>query len=162
MNKNAPVYNLKAVIRETGLTSATIHAWERRYGLVTPRRSPGGHRLFSDEEINILKWLVAKKNEGISIGQAVKLWQSQAVKTKEQIKYPTIARTLPEPAEGTLDQLRKNWVTACLAFNEYPACSTSFLCLTEDYKWCICRHIISNITKVLVPCIYCILKARFY
>ena len=44
---DTPLYNLKAVIHETGLSPETLRAWERRYGLLKPQRSPGGHRLYS-------------------------------------------------------------------------------------------------------------------
>ena len=29
----------------TGVHSVTLRAWERRYGLITPQRTPKGHRL---------------------------------------------------------------------------------------------------------------------
>ena len=29
---NQPIYNIKAVVEATGLTAATLRAWERRYG----------------------------------------------------------------------------------------------------------------------------------
>ncbi|HMN28091.1 MAG TPA: MerR family transcriptional regulator, partial [Caldilineaceae bacterium] len=71
---DAPVYNLKAVVRETGLKPDTIRAWERRYGLPEPRRTESGHRLYSLNDINMLKWLIARQNEGVSISRAVELW----------------------------------------------------------------------------------------
>jgi MerR family transcriptional regulator, light-induced transcriptional regulator len=121
MNGNAPAYNLKAVIRETGLTPATIHAWERRYGIFNPKRSPGGHRLFSAEEINLLKWLVARKKEGLSISQAVELWRSHADQPQAPIRVPPVIQPVPEMSEGTLGQLRDNWLAACLDYNEPEA-----------------------------------------
>jgi DNA-binding transcriptional MerR regulator len=121
MNKNAHAYTLKAVMRETGLTSAILHAWERRYGLFTPERSQGGHRLFSQEEINLLKWLVARKNEGQSIGQAVALWRSQTDQALTLNQYAPSVQAFHEAGGGTLDELRKNWFSACLAYNEPEA-----------------------------------------
>ena len=59
MIDSTPIYNLKAVIQETGLGPETLRAWERRYGLLKPQRSPGGHRLYSQYDIDMLKWLVA-------------------------------------------------------------------------------------------------------
>ena len=41
-----PTFNLKVVIRETGLKPDTLRAWERRYGLPDPQRTEGGHRLY--------------------------------------------------------------------------------------------------------------------
>ncbi|MFN3334677.1 MAG: MerR family DNA-binding transcriptional regulator, partial [Caldilinea sp.] len=42
-----PIYNLKAVVQETGLKADTLRAWERRYGVPTPQRTDSGHRLYS-------------------------------------------------------------------------------------------------------------------
>ena len=54
MTGNTPINNLKAVSVETGLSPATLRAWERRYGLVKPERSLGGHRLYSEHDIEVL------------------------------------------------------------------------------------------------------------
>lgn len=40
--------------RRTGLRPATIRAWERRYDLLHPRRSAGGQRLYSDDDVDSL------------------------------------------------------------------------------------------------------------
>ena len=72
---NAPVYNLKAVVRETGLKPDTIRAWERRYGLPEPQRADSGHRLYSQNDVNMLKWLISRQDEGMSISRAVVLWR---------------------------------------------------------------------------------------
>ena len=53
-----PTYNLKAVVQETGLKPDTLRAWERRYGIPEPDRTGGGHRLYSQHDINTLKWLL--------------------------------------------------------------------------------------------------------
>ena len=71
-----PAFNLKVVIRETGLKPDTLRAWERRYGLPNPRRSSGGHRLYSQYDIETIKWLIERQNEGLRINRAVQLWQS--------------------------------------------------------------------------------------
>ena len=70
-----PIYTIKAVSKRTGIKTVTLRAWERRYGLPSPRRSEGGHRLYSEREIETIKWLVARQEEGLSISRAVDLWQ---------------------------------------------------------------------------------------
>ncbi|NOH02063.1 MAG: MerR family transcriptional regulator [Chloroflexi bacterium] len=74
MFSKSPAYNLKAVLRETGLAADTSRARERRYGLPAPRRGAGGHRLYSQYDIEIVKWLIARRAEGLSISRAVDLW----------------------------------------------------------------------------------------
>jgi len=65
-----PTFNLKVVVRETGLKPDTLRAWERRYGMPQPHRTPGGHRLYSQYDIDTLKWMVDRQNEGLSISRA--------------------------------------------------------------------------------------------
>lgn len=120
MDDKVPAYNLKAVIKETGLSAATLRAWERRYGLFKPKRSPGGQRLYSEEEIYLLKWLVDRQKEGLSISRAVELWRSRPVQPLPQLqKLPVLPLTTP--GTGMLDQIRQTWLKACLAFNEPEA-----------------------------------------
>ena len=38
---DTPSFNLKAVVRETGIKAETLRAWERRYGIPRPARSAG-------------------------------------------------------------------------------------------------------------------------
>ena len=121
MDDKAPTHNMKAVIKETGLTPVTLRAWERRYGLIKPQRSPGGHRLYSTDEIVLLKWLIEKQKEGLTISRAVDLWRTQAGRPKELSKSPPVLPVKPEMGESMLDQMAQNWYEACLAFNEPEA-----------------------------------------
>jgi methanogenic corrinoid protein MtbC1 len=69
----APVFNTKAVARETGVPADTFRAWERRYGMPRPQRTAGGHRLYSERDIAIIRWLRDRTNEGVNISHAVLL-----------------------------------------------------------------------------------------
>jgi methanogenic corrinoid protein MtbC1 len=69
----APVFNTKAVARETDVPADTFRAWERRYGMPRPQRTPGGHRLYSERDIAIIRWLRDRTNEGVNISHAVLL-----------------------------------------------------------------------------------------
>lgn len=72
-----PIYNIKAVSEATGLPAATLRAWERRYGALSPGRTASGYRLYSSRDIVILKWLKARVDEGMSISQAIHLMTLQ-------------------------------------------------------------------------------------
>ncbi len=69
--KDTPLYNLKAVVQETGLKPDTLRAWERRYGVPSPMRADSGHRLYSQNDIDMLHWLVARQEEGLSISRSI-------------------------------------------------------------------------------------------
>ena len=66
-----PVYNVKAVCRRTGITAATLRAWERRYNFPAPNRTAKGYRLYSERDIALLSWLYEQTTAGIGIGQAI-------------------------------------------------------------------------------------------
>jgi len=114
-----PTYNLKAVIKETGIAADTLRAWERRYGLPMPDRTPGGHRLYSQHDIEIIKWLMAKQEEGLSISRAVDLWNELTASGEDPLPAP-----IPQPVtipSANLEAVRKQWLDACMDFDESTA-----------------------------------------
>jgi MerR family transcriptional regulator, light-induced transcriptional regulator len=70
---DAPVYTIKTVVHVTGITPATLRAWERRYGVLAPGRSEGGYRLYSERDIATLVWLKDQVDAGVAISRAVAL-----------------------------------------------------------------------------------------
>jgi CheY-like chemotaxis protein len=40
-----------------GIPAATIRNWEERYGTIVPERSPGGHRLYSRDQMEQLRFI---------------------------------------------------------------------------------------------------------
>ena len=65
--KAPSTYQIGTVSSLTGVDAHTIRAWERRYGLPDPERTVGRHRLYSQYDIEVIKWLVARQEEGLSI-----------------------------------------------------------------------------------------------
>lgn len=122
--KEAPTFNVKAVAQETGLKADTLRAWERRYGLPQPDRSEGGHRLYSEHDIEILKWLVARQEEGLSISNAVDLWKRLVGEGEDPLRMPEYREPLPtggKPlvvAGDSVEDIRERWKQACLAFDD--------------------------------------------
>ena len=45
------MYTIKQAAERTGIAIPTIRMWERRYGVVSPTRTPGGYRLYDDDSI---------------------------------------------------------------------------------------------------------------
>jgi len=119
---STPTFNLKVVIKETGIAADTLRAWERRYGLPMPVRTPGGHRLYSQRDIETVKWLMAKQREGLSISRAVDLWNELSTSGEDPLPAPpsgTISVTqIASASSENLDMVRKQWLDACLTFNE--------------------------------------------
>ncbi len=125
-----PTFNLKAVVKETGLKPDTLRAWERRYGLPQPQRSRGRHRLYSQHDIDTLKWLVARQEEGLSISRAVDLWHNLLEEGRDPLVTMPVASPLSSTSTKPLvsgdaqASLRGAWLDACLNFDEPAAENT--------------------------------------
>jgi DNA-binding transcriptional MerR regulator len=65
-----PVYSIGAVERLVGIPAATIRNWEDRYGLITPERSPGGHRLYSRGQVEQLRFIKRELARGLQPADA--------------------------------------------------------------------------------------------
>ncbi|WBA16256.1 MerR family transcriptional regulator [Salinivibrio proteolyticus] len=83
---------ISQVADRTGVNPVTLRAWQRRYGLLSPARTPKGHRLYSDEDVamigRILRWL----DKGVPISK-VKPLLSQT-ETQIDSEDDTLAREL--------------------------------------------------------------------
>jgi len=50
-----PIYPIRTVARLSGVDARRIRAWESQYGLLRPARTRGGHRLFSQQDIDRIR-----------------------------------------------------------------------------------------------------------
>ena len=120
----SPTYNLGAIIQETGLNADTLRAWERRYNLPQPARSEGGQRLYSPRDLEILKWLIARQEEGLRISQAARLWHNQissGIDPLGKMKTQDFPVSTPLVSGKNLESIKSQWVSACMNFNEVIA-----------------------------------------
>lgn len=72
-NKSAGRYRIGAVSTLTGVSPHALRVWERRYQSVTPQRTPGGDRLYSESDIERLRLIKQLIERGHSIGQIANL-----------------------------------------------------------------------------------------
>ena len=56
--------------RRVGVSAEVLRAWERRYGLLTPLRSPGGFRLYSSDDAARVERMQQGIERGLSAAQA--------------------------------------------------------------------------------------------
>ncbi len=66
-------YRIHIAAELSGVSVELIRAWERRYGVLRPERTPSGYRAYTDRDIAILKRLKQLTDEGVSISDAAKL-----------------------------------------------------------------------------------------
>jgi MerR family transcriptional regulator, light-induced transcriptional regulator len=94
---NEPKFTIKAVASQTGIRPVTLRAWERRHEVLSPHRADNRYRLYSEQDIAILRWLKNRVEDGISISNAVTELRSM---TKNNI-WPEAIPAVPSPIQGT-------------------------------------------------------------
>ena len=59
--------------RRVGVNAELLRAWERRYGLLTPIRSPGGFRLYTAEDAERVAGMRRSLDAGLSAAEAARV-----------------------------------------------------------------------------------------
>ncbi|MFZ5823723.1 MAG: MerR family transcriptional regulator [Bacillota bacterium] len=65
------LYTVKEVAQLVGIPTATLRKWEQRYQVVSPIRMPNGYRLFTPRDLQVVRWVYARVQEGTPISLAV-------------------------------------------------------------------------------------------
>ncbi len=64
---------IRDVARLTGVNPVTLRAWERRYGLIVPRRTAKGHRLYDDGHVQRIRDILTWLDRGVAVSQIKQL-----------------------------------------------------------------------------------------
>ena len=83
------------------------------------RIASGGHRLYSERDIDILKWLLARQDERTEVSsRAVALGAAHHRRGENPLETMRIDSAKSDPLPiivgETLNQLRDAWIDACL------------------------------------------------
>jgi MerR family transcriptional regulator, light-induced transcriptional regulator len=120
-NQHLPVYNIKAVSRLVGLLPVTLRAWERRYGLPRPSRGEQGYRLYSEYDLNVLRWLKKQIDSGLNIGRAVEYLHELRSIGRDPVVNWFVPR---EEKPVSINVLSRELLTALKSFDESTAIET--------------------------------------
>ena len=82
------MYPIRAVSSLTGVHPVTLRAWERRYGLLKPVRTPKGHRLYTTEHVDLIQRVLAMTGRGIPIGQVSEALRAEAARAAKPAAGP--------------------------------------------------------------------------
>jgi DNA-binding transcriptional MerR regulator len=114
---NEPVLRIGELSRRTGVTPELLRAWERRYGLLRPSRTPTGLRLYSDGDVDRVHLMREHLGRGLAAAEAAALaargGEPGAPPGEPAISLPTVRRELAEAldrfdeprAQAVLDRL---------------------------------------------------------
>ncbi|HEU5213187.1 MAG TPA: MerR family transcriptional regulator [Gaiellaceae bacterium] len=73
MTVTAAGLNIAALAHATGVPAHTLRKWEQRYGVLSPVRTSGGQRRYTEVDVARVHWLRARLDEGYRIGEAAAL-----------------------------------------------------------------------------------------
>jgi methanogenic corrinoid protein MtbC1 len=111
---------IQVVSRRLGLTVDVLRVWEKRYGLVTPARSTGGHRLYSDADIEKLRLIREAMAGGRRVGGLAELSTEQLttlVNEDRREALTTVAIATEQQAHGSFESYVANCLQAVRALD---------------------------------------------
>jgi DNA-binding transcriptional MerR regulator len=106
------LFHIGDLARRVGVTVETLRAWERRYGLLEPRRSVGGFRLYSPQDEAIVRAMLVEIERGFPPAQAARLALAGA-RTREAAPEPERAAE-----RGRFAAARTQLIAALIAFED--------------------------------------------
>ncbi|WP_288500187.1 MerR family transcriptional regulator [uncultured Erwinia sp.] len=73
------LYSIGDVAERCGINPVTLRAWQRRYGLLKPQRTEGGHRQFDEEDIERIEEIKRWIESGVPVGKVKALLEGENV-----------------------------------------------------------------------------------
>jgi DNA-binding transcriptional MerR regulator len=141
-DSDTPLYNIAAVVQRTGVPATTIRAWERRYAYPKPHRDEGGQRLYSERDVETIRWLLDQTTRGVAISRAVAM-----LRNGHATSDPGVVRTPPRSGRS-FAALRDDLGQALLGTrvsSRLPKSTTHRRSCVRDCSGC-CRRIRDDTT----------------
>ena len=112
--------SIGAVSKAVGIPVGTLRNWERRYGVPTPERTDGGHRLYGPETIGFLEMVNVAMRHGHRPAQLLRLSADElsalvAIDTKKGGRVADSPHTPPDVMSAI-----KNFDSEFLCFTLVP------------------------------------------
>ncbi len=130
-------FNIQIASQLSGVASATIRAWEKRYTAVIPTRADNGHRIYSELDIEKLTVLFQLTELGQSIGRIAHLTLDEL----QQIQS-TLVKNDKNPQIG---------FTKKSAVVDYNQMLSNFYIALANYKVDIISHELEKAKTILSP-----------
>jgi DICT domain-containing protein len=84
-------FAIREVAEQTGLAAGTIRMWEQRYGFPEPARTPAGYRVYSPQDVQMLRRVVALRGHGLSVPAALERARSMPHATDRPSLFGALA-----------------------------------------------------------------------
>jgi MerR family transcriptional regulator, light-induced transcriptional regulator len=126
------VLRIGELSRRVGVSGHVLRAWEARYGLLDPVRSPGGFRLYSESDEHRVRRMKVHLAQGLSAAEA-----ARAAIAEAQAQAQPASDSNPNPAAPTgatdLVELANEWQRALDDFDE-PAAHAALDRLLSEFS----------------------------
>src|SRR3954452_9708190 len=86
---------------KSGLTPATLRAWEARHGFPRPHRLPSGHRSYDDQDVALVRQVLRKEAAGVRLESAI-AEAAAARRARDASVYVDVRRGNPHMLVRTL------------------------------------------------------------
>ena len=94
-----PLLRIGELSRRVGVSDHLLRAWESRYGLLRPMRSPGGFRLYSEADESRIRAMQAYLAEGLSAAEAARATLGGATAGAAPVPGAVPPAGMPAPGE---------------------------------------------------------------
>ena len=112
-------FPIRILSEKTSVGTSTLRAWERRYGLLKPERTPKGHRLYSDTDVNRVLKILDLLNDGHSLPAITEILSAENTYTRHENLYEEDEISIPpsEALSNIWDGFIKSTIEASIDFN---------------------------------------------
>lgn len=137
---------IREVSRLTGVNPVTLRAWERRYGLIKPLRTPKGHRLYDETQIQRIREILSWLRRGVAVSQVKPLLDRQHRATdpdeSKDSWYPLRQQHLVAMEQLSEKQLDQCFNQATILYPPRLLSEQLLLPLLEqlEQRWCATTH----------------------
>lgn len=108
-------YRIHVAAELSGVRVELIRAWERRYGVLAPRRTPSGYRVYTDRDVTLLRRLKQLTEEGVSISEAATMLPQLL---EELDAAPPVPEPVPQASATSLTAWRDEALAAAAALDQ--------------------------------------------
>lgn len=117
------MFTIKRAADQVGISAATLRAWERRYGIVTPSRTEGGYRLYDADDVRALSLMAQLVRDGWTPSIAA----GETIRRLEAVSGEAVARGGDDPQGAPGDVIEPAWSASAGAFAEDVLAAASAL-----------------------------------
>lgn len=84
------IYSIQDLACCVGVSTATLRAWERRYGLMSAERTRGGHRVYSESDLKLFLYINHLRDSGMSLIEIGKM-DRKVLESDARAHFETLA-----------------------------------------------------------------------